>query len=205
MPSPPLVPDQTAIDTAHLRQMTLGERSLEREVLSLFSAILRVAEVESGETRRFFGRVDLSALVNEVGESYADAFEDHGRTLLWSADAGLKVTGDRELLAQAIANLLENTQRHTPVGTVVRLTATASGNMASVQVADDGPGVPNADLGKITKRFARVESSRNTPGHGLGLSLVSAVARLHDGHLALSNGRPGLNVRITLPLNAPRT
>ena len=170
------------------------------EVLSLFSAILRVAEVESGETRRYFGRVDLTALVNEIGESYADAFDDHGRTLLWSAEPGLQVAGDRELLAQAIVNLLENAQRHTPTGTVVRLTATSSGGMAFVQVADDGPGVPNADLGKITKRFARVESSRNTPGHGLGLSLVSAVVRLHDGHLILSNGHPGLNVRITLPL-----
>jgi hypothetical protein len=171
------------------------------EVLSLFSAILRVAEVESGETRRFFGPVDLTALVNEVGESYAAAFEDQGRTLLWSAEPALKVAGDRELLAQAIVNLLENAQRHTPAGTVVRLTATSSGTAASVRVADDGPGVPNPDLGKITKRFARLESSRNTPGHGLGLSLVSAVARLHDGHLILSNVRPGLSASINLPLD----
>jgi signal transduction histidine kinase len=174
------------------------------EVLSLFDAILRVAEVESGEARRYFAPVDMTALLTELAESYAAAFEDGGRTLLWSFEPGLEVVGDRELLAQAAANLLENAQRHTPGGTIVRMTATTCGNVVSVQVADNGPGVPNADLSKVTKRFARLEASRNTPGHGLGLSLVSAVARLHGGHLVLSNCQPGLSARITVPLDGDR-
>ena len=174
------------------------------EALSLFAAILRVAEVESGDARRFFVPVDMTALLTELAESYAAAFEDDGRALLWSAEPGLKVLGDRELLAQAIVNLLENAQRHTPTGTVVRLTATSCGDLASVQVADNGPGVPNSELGKITKRFARLESSRNTPGHGLGLSLVGAVARLHGGYLVLSNCDPGLSARITVPFDGER-
>jgi signal transduction histidine kinase len=169
------------------------------EVLSLFAAILRVAEVESGETRRFFEPVDLSALATEVGESYAAAFEDERRTLLWTIEPGLEVDGDRELLAQAIVNLLENAQRHTPDGTIVRLTAWSREGSVSIQVADTGPGVPPADLSKLTKRFARLESSRNTEGHGLGLSLVSAVARLHGGRLVLSNCKPGLSARIEIP------
>ncbi|HET7577627.1 MAG TPA: HAMP domain-containing sensor histidine kinase [Sphingomicrobium sp.] len=174
------------------------------EVLSLFAAILRVAEVESGETKQFFAAVDISALLTEVAESYALAFEDQGRAFLWSIEPGLTVEGDRELLAQAVVNLLENAQRHTPDDAVVRLTVSSSGNSVNLQVMDNGPGVPKADLGRITKRFARLESSRNTAGHGLGLSLVSAVAKLHGGQLILRNCSPGLSAVIEIPqIRAP--
>jgi signal transduction histidine kinase len=169
------------------------------EVLSLFAAILRVAEVESGETKRFFAPVDISALLTELAESYAPAFEDQGRVFLWSIEPGLEVEGDRELLAQSMANLLENAQRHTPGDTVVRMTGSSAGQLVCMQVADNGPGVPKADLARITKRFARLESSRNTQGHGLGLSLVTAVARLHGGRLALKNTAPGLAATVELP------
>lgn len=169
------------------------------EVLALFAAILRVAEVESGETRRFFAPVDVTALLTELAESYAPAFEDQDRTFLWSIMPGLAVDGDRELLAQAVVNLLENAQRHTPDEAVVRLTASSAGNLACMQVVDNGPGVPKPDLARITKRFARLEGSRNTPGHGLGLSLVSAVAKLHGGQLILRNLAPGLSATIELP------
>lgn len=172
------------------------------DVLSLFSAILRIAEVESGETRRFFGLVDLSGLATELAESFASPVEDGGRTLLWSIDAGIVVEGDRELLAQACINLLENAQRHTPVGTAIRLTAVAGGNVAFFSVVDSGPGVPKADLPRVTKRFARLESSRNTAGYGLGLSLVDAVAKLHGGRIILTSACPGLSATLELPLAA---
>ena len=168
-------------------------------VLELFAAILRLAEVESGETKRFFTKVDLSALMTELAESYAPAFEDQGRTLLWSIEPGHVISGDRELLAQAVVNLLENAQRHTPENTIVRLTARLVGNSICLQVADTGPGAPKRDLPRITKRFARLDSSRNTAGHGLGLSLVTAVARLHGGRLVLKNADPGLIATIELP------
>lgn len=169
------------------------------QVLSLFDAILRVAEVESGETRRFFGPVDVTALLTDLAESYAPAFEDKGRTLLWSIDPDLRVDGDRELLAQAMINLLENAQRHTPTDAIVRMSATLAGAMVFMQVADNGPGVPKSDLDRVTKRFARLESSRNTPGHGLGLSLVAAVANLHGGRLELRQLAPGLSATIQIP------
>lgn len=168
------------------------------EVLSLFAAILRVAEVESGETRRFFERVDVTAMLTELAESYAPAFEDQGRAFLWSIEPGLLVDGDRELLAQAMVNLLENAQRHTPADAIVRMTGSFASGVVFMQVADDGPGVPKAELGRLSKRFARLEASRNTAGHGLGLSLVSAVAKLHGGQLTLTSTH-GFSASIAIP------
>jgi len=169
------------------------------EVLSLFSAILRLSEVESRETRRQFTDVDVTSLLTELAESYAAAFEDRDRSLLWTIEPNLLVEGDRELLAQAVINLFENALRHTPVGTAVRLIAAAKGRSVRIDVADNGPGVPATELPNITKRFARLERSRKTAGHGLGLSLVNAVAQLHDGKLIMSDAGPGLCARMQLP------
>jgi signal transduction histidine kinase len=168
-------------------------------VLALFAAILRVAEVESGETQRYFERVNISDVVTELAESFAPSIEDEGRTLLWSIVGGLTVEGDRELLAQALINLIENAQRHTPRGTVIRFTLASAGDRILIQVADDGPGVPKSDLDRVKRRFARLESSRNRAGHGLGLSLVTAVAKLHGGRLVLRRTEPGLSATIDLP------
>jgi signal transduction histidine kinase len=168
------------------------------EVLSLFAAILRIAEVESGESRRRFVPVDLSALALELAESYAPAVHDGGRILLWSIEPGLKVRGDRELIAQAGVNLLENAQRHTPKGTAIRLTLTAVAQLVCLRVIDNGPGVPRSELGRVVKRFARLEQSRTTPGYGLGLNLVSAVAKLHGGTLLLKSDG-GFSATVELP------
>jgi hypothetical protein len=170
------------------------------DVLSLFAAILRIAEVEGGETRRFFASVDLSALATELAESFAPSIEEEGRTLLWSIESDVTVEGDRELLAQAFVNLLENAQRHTPDGTVIRLTLVSAGSSACFSIVDSGPGVPKADLPRIIRRFARVESNRRTPGYGLGLSLVDAVAKLHHGRVTLRNEKPGFSATVELPL-----
>jgi len=168
------------------------------DVLALFAAILRISEVESGETRRFFRSVDLTELVTDLAESYSPAIEDTGRTLIWFIEPGVIVTGDRELLAQAVVNLIENAQRHTPQGTLIRLTLTSSSDTAFVQVTDSGEGVPRSQMGRITKRFARLENSRSTAGYGLGLNLVSAVAALHGGRLVLRDAAPGLSAVIEL-------
>ena len=175
------------------------------DVLSLFAAILRIAEVEAGETRRFFGTVDLSALATELAESFAPSVEEHNHSLLWSIEPNVIVEGDRELLAQAFVNLLENAQRHTPEGTVIRLALTTRHNLACFAIRDDGPGVPTADLPRITQRFTRVESSRKTPGYGLGLSLVEAVAKLHHGRLTIRNEQPGFCATVELPRVAAAT
>ena len=178
------------------------EDSLRRvdDILALFAAILRIAEIESGETRRLFERVDLSLLATELAETYAPVARDAGRNLLWSVEPGVTVLGDRELLAQACINLLENAQNHTPSGTLIRLTLIASGGYACLQVTDNGPGIAKADRGRAIQRFIRLDHGRTTNGHGLGLSLVSVVAGQHGGQLLLKDSGPGLAATIQLPL-----
>jgi hypothetical protein len=169
------------------------------QVLMLFTAILRIAEVEAGETRRYFAPVDLSGVVTELAESYAPAVQDQGHLMLWSIEPRIAVLGDRDLIAQATINLVENAQRHTPPGTEIRLKLVQLTDGVCLQVADNGPGVPTDDLPRIVKRFARLETSRNTSGYGLGLNLVSAVAKLHGGRLILRDNAPGLSATIELP------
>ena len=168
-------------------------------ILSLFAAILRISEVESGKIRRLFKPVDLSALVTDLAESYAPAVREAGRSLSWSIEPGLAVTGDRELIAQAVTNLLENAQRHTPEGTEIRVRLAGAAKWIQISVADTGPGVAPADRDRITRRFIRLESSRTRTGHGLGLNLVAAVARLHRGRLHFADNAPGLIAEIELP------
>jgi signal transduction histidine kinase len=169
------------------------------ELLSLFAAILRIAEVESGNIRALFGRVDLSALLRELAESFAPAMADQGHELSWSVDPGLVTHGDRELIAQAVINLLDNAQRHTPKGTGIRLALHAADGRVRLSVADKGPGVPVSDRELIVRRFTRLDQSRTTPGHGLGLNLVAAVARLHSAGLDFEDNRPGLVVTLDFP------
>ena len=168
-------------------------------ILSLFAAILRISEVESGKIRRLFKPVDLSALVTDLAESYAPAVREAGRSLNWSIEPGLAVAGDRELIAQAVTNLLENAQRHTPLGTHIDIRLVARPQAIQIVVADSGPGVSAADRGRIAQRFIRLEGSRTRTGHGLGLNLVAAVARLHRGSLRFSDNAPGLMAEIDLP------
>jgi signal transduction histidine kinase len=169
------------------------------DILSLFAAILRISEVEGGKIRHLFKPVDLSALVTDLAESYAPAVREAGRSLSWSIEPNLAVTGDRELIAQAVTNLLENAQRHTPPETAIRIRLAASAKSIQISVADTGPGVAAADRDRISQRFIRLEGSRTRAGHGLGLNLVSAVARLHRGRLRFADNAPGLIAEIDLP------
>ncbi len=169
------------------------------EILSLFAAILRISEVESGQIRRLFERFDLSALITDLAESYAPAVQEQGRSLTWSVEPGLEIDGDRELVAQVVINLLENAQRHTPVGTAIQVALERDGTHARIAVADNGPGVPAEDRASITKRFIRLEHSRSTAGHGLGLNLVAAIVGLHGGRMHFSDHRPGLSAEVKFP------
>lgn len=168
-------------------------------LLALFASILRIAEVESGTLSRGFVAIDLSALATDLGESYQPAFADGGRDLCWSIEDGIAVSGDRELIAQALINLLDNARIHTPPGAKVLLALEAGDDWARLSVADDGPGVPMCDHDRILQRFARGEASRTTPGNGLGLSLVAAVAAAHGGQVVVASNLPGLRVTIVLP------
>ncbi|MEI6644316.1 MAG: HAMP domain-containing sensor histidine kinase [Novosphingobium sp.] len=169
------------------------------DLLALFSAILRISEVESGALKRHFARVDVSELAGDLADSYMPAVLDGSRTLTASIMPGLVVQGDRELIAQAAINLLDNAQRHTPEGTAIAIEVTTIGKDIALAVTDTGPGVAAADRPLITRRFARLEASRTTPGHGLGLNLVAAIAAAHGGTLAIEDNHPGLRVTLLLP------
>ncbi|MBV9930507.1 MAG: HAMP domain-containing protein [Alphaproteobacteria bacterium] len=183
------------------REAALIEDALHRvdDVLALFAAILRIAEVEGGQIRHSFVPVDLSVLASEVAESYFPAVAEGGRALAASVEPNLVVRGDRELLAQALVNLIENAQAHTPSGTHIEICVEAADGAARLVVADDGPGVPEDQRGRIVERFIRLEGSRSGQGHGLGLNLVAAVAALHGGTLRFTDNRPGLRAALELP------
>lgn len=168
-------------------------------LLALFTGILRIAEVEGGEVARGFQPLDAGALVADLCDSFAPAVADGGRRLACRVAPDLWIRGDRELVAQALVNLLDNAQAHTPAGTSIALKAGASRDQVRLTVADDGPGVPAGDRDRILRRFVRLERSRSAPGHGLGLNLVAAIARAHGGELVVGDNAPGLRAAIVLP------
>src|SRR3954454_2887235 len=164
-------------------------------LLDTFSALLHIAQVESGARRVAFRPVDLSEVVRAVAEAYEPAAEDGGRFLETAITDGLLVQGDRELLVQLFANLVENTLHHTPPGTRIALGVERGGRgEALATVADNGPGIPEGERSRVLQRFYRLERSRTTPGNGLGLSLVAGVVEVHRATLELADNRPGLKV-----------
>lgn len=182
------------VDGAEQRVLDIGD-----EMLELFAAILRIAEVEGGNVERSFKPVDLSALMSEVAESFEPPLTDAGDTIEWEVEPDIAVMGNYGLLTQLAANLLDNARIHTPPGTAIRLALATEGSQALLSVEDNGPGVSEADAKQLLQRFFRAETSRTTPGNGLGLSLVAAAARAHGGEVSIENGEPGLRISIRLP------
>jgi len=170
------------------------------DLIRLFERLLQIAEVESGMRTQMFERLDLGRVVADIGEMYEASAEDENIVLSVDAPESLYVDGDRNLLASAIASLLENAIKYAGPGATIRVRAGLHHGMASIAVMDDGPGIPAAELDKVTQRFYRLDKSRHLPGNGLGLSIVSATATAHGGRLALEDGAPGLVARIVLPL-----
>jgi signal transduction histidine kinase len=177
-----------------------GALSEAEGLLETFSALLRIAQVEGASPRVRFRDVDLTAVTEAVFDAYRLDAEDAGHQLTATISPGTTVSGDQELLTQALANLVENALRHTPSGTriSVRLTDSLEAGVF-LSVEDDGPGVAAVDLPRLTDRFYRGERSRTTPGNGLGLSLVSAVAELHGAKLSVDAMEPGLRVSLLFP------
>lgn len=169
------------------------------DLLALFAGILHIVDVDAGDVRQRFAPLDLGALVEDLYDSYAPAVSDGGRTLSCTGASGLMVAGSAELLAQAIINLLDNAQAHTPAGTHIRVDIAAERDGIVVVVADDGPGVPASDRERIVERFVRLDRTRAAAGHGLGLNLVAAIARAHDGTLTIGDAGPGLAATLRLP------
>lgn len=168
-------------------------------LLETFNALLRIARVESGAYRSAFERLDLARIVRDVAELYQAAAEDkHIQLRCFSAEHAY-VFGDRELLAQALTNLLDNAVKYTPAGGRIELRLAEIGDRVCISVADTGPGVPAGERERVLARFARLDKARSKPGNGLGLALVRAVAEQHDGTLTLEDNAPGLIVFFDLP------
>ncbi len=161
-----------------------------------FSALLRIAQIEAGARREKFAPVDLASLLGDIGDVYAEVAEDAGQTLRCELAGAAWVMGDKELLTQTFANLIENAIRHCPTGTAITATVRAEGNRVTASVTDTGPGIPTGERELVLRRLYRLEKSRTTEGTGLGLSLVKAVADLHGAELALADAVPGLRVEL---------
>jgi hypothetical protein len=180
-------------------------------LIGTFDALLMIARAESGQVRDDVGEFDAAEIAHDIGELYEPLAEEKGIALKVEADVPTRVKGSRELVSQALANLVDNAIKYaapqepavngaTPE-IVVR--ALSEGDRILLTVADGGPGIPVADRGRVVERFVRLEQSRSQPGSGLGLSLASAVARLHGGELMLEDNEPGLKSIIALPRGGP--
>jgi len=168
-------------------------------ILNTFDAVLRIAQIEAGTRRARFTTVELSETAATVVEAFAPVAEDEGRRLITEIEPEVRVNGDRELITQMLANLIENSLRHTPLGTALGLRVERVSAGARITVTDEGPGIPPDERQRVLRRFHRLDASRSTPGSGLGLSLVAAVAKLHDAAISLEDNTPGLRVVVLFP------
>ena len=170
------------------------------QINATFEALLRISQIEAGGRKARFHPVDLLGLLTDIAEIYADVAEDSGQTLIFATPEALSwpVSGDRELLMQLFVNLVENAINHCPPGTQITLSLAMAADRLIATVSDTGPGIPETEREKVLRRLYRLDKSRSTPGSGLGLSLVRAIADLHDADLALDGNQPGLAVSLSM-------
>ena len=172
------------------------------DMLATFSALLRIAQIEAGTRRAGFGVVDLSGIFATVSEAFSPAAEDAGHSVATSIAPGITIVGDRELLTQMLANLVENAIQHNEAGTLISVDLHRDGAHILGSVSDNGRGVRAAERERIFSRFHRLPESHGTPGSGLGLSLVKAVADLHAIDLAAEDAGPGLRLSMRFRPNS---
>lgn len=186
-------------DEALQRELELALNDSQR-LAGIFDALLRISQIESGARRSRFTDTDISAIVATVADIYVDVAEDAGMTLkVDSPSQPVMILGDRELLIQQLANLVENALRYCPEGSVIQLSCQANANQVMLRVADNGPGISDTEKERVFERLYRVDKSRTDGGLGLGLSFAKAVAGLHHGSISLYDNHPGLGVQISLP------
>jgi signal transduction histidine kinase len=168
-------------------------------LIGTFNALLLIAEAEAGAVREAMTMVDMHVVVEGVAELYEPVAEEKGIKLEIAPSGAMQIEGNKSLISQALANLIDNAIKYTPPGGHVRVAVEETPDGASLSVADNGPGIPDTDRERVLNRFVRLEASRNSPGTGLGLSLVAAVARLHDARLELADNAPGLKATLLFP------
>jgi signal transduction histidine kinase len=169
-------------------------------VLRMFASLTRISQIERSDRTAAFRTVNLAEIAREVVELFDAAAEMKGVRLTATGYERVLITGDRDLLFDATANLVDNAIKHGREAGHVNVQVTAGANGAAITVADDGPGIPEHELPHVFKRFYRLERSRRAPGNGLGLSLVAAVARLHGARIEMVDNAPGLQFQLHFPL-----
>jgi signal transduction histidine kinase len=189
-----------------MREGVRGAVAAIDRVIGIFNALLRLVEIDSGLRRSGFRLVDLARIAGEVGELYGPLAEEKQLDFAVEAGPGRVVDGDPYLLAQAIGNLVDNAVKYAPPGGRVKLrVAAARDGRIDIAVADNGPGIADSEKPRVTERFYRGGGASETAGLGLGLSVVDAVARLHEGTLSLSDNDPGLVGSLSIPAAAMST
>ena len=168
------------------------------QLLATFTALLSIADAESGSARATMSPLDLGELAADVVDLYGPAAEERAISMQCGGGGGA-VVGSRQLLFQAVANLADNAIKNTPAGGTITLAVETGGNEVKLTVTDTGPGIPEPERERVLEPFVRLDSSRSTPGSGLGLALVAAIVRLHGGRLELADNKPGLCVALVFP------
>lgn len=190
--------EETGADTNAIASDAISQTD---SIVRVFQALLRIAQIEGGSPRARFTRVDLTELVTAIADAFQPGLEDEGRDFSLDIPAGksLMVEGDRDLLGQMLSNLLNNAIRHAPAPAAVSISLAHEGNHHRIIIADKGPGIPEGERENVFRRLYRLERSRTTEGSGLGLAMVAAVIRLHEGSIRLEDNNPGLRVVIMVP------
>jgi signal transduction histidine kinase len=170
------------------------------EILRTFSSLLRITQIEARDRKAGFRILDLTGIAREVAELFDPSAEESGVTLQLAASDRVNVIGDRDLLFDAISNLVDNAIKHGGCNGPVTLAVARDNDGAILSVADRGPGIPVEERKNVLRRFYRLEASRNSPGSGLGLSLVAAVANLHGMRIEMTDNSPGLLIELQFPI-----
>jgi len=206
----PLTHLRTRLEDARSRSVTTGDYAAAvsnaigdtDRLLAIFTALLRISQIESGTRLAAFSVLSLTELLERLYEMYRPVAEDQRQVLRCDIQKNVRIRGDSELLTQMFSNLIENAIRHTAPLTNIEIGLTASDGGAVASIADDGPGMPDGEREKVFRRFYRLASSRSTPGNGLGLALVAAIANLHHARIELADNRPGVCVRTTFSVQS---
>jgi signal transduction histidine kinase len=199
-----LRPNHSETELRRALESTIEESD---NLIRTFNALLMISRAEAGEVRKAMTDFDAAEIARDVAELYEPVAEESGLTLGIDAPDNLPVRGSRELVSQALANLVDNAIKHggTTKGSKVTVATRRAGDRIEFTVGDRGPGIPEADRLRVLERFVRLEESRSRPGAGLGLSLALAVARLHGGDLRLEHNSPGLKVTLAIPAQPGHT
>jgi len=188
------------LDLSHYRSLVNDTISDLDEILTTFSSLLRISQIEARDRTAAFRNTDLSEIVREVVELFEPAAEEGGVRLQVSADQTVPVVGDRDLLFDAISNLVDNAIKHGRDRGEVWIAVARCTDEPVLSICDQGPGIPIEERTHVLRRFYRLERSRNRPGNGLGLSLVAAVANLHNAHIVMADNSPGLRIELHFPI-----